>query len=69
MSNCGILAVVTDYNQLSVQSGWERHVPLMSQMSIDDHSSGQIVATSQDRFPPKGSFLEGKWDPLFQSEI
>ena len=31
---------------------------------VDD--SGQIVATSHDRFPPKGSKSEGKWDPLFQ---
>ena len=27
---------------------------------------GQIIATSHDRVPPKGSVLEGKWDPLFQ---
>ena len=27
---------------------------------------GQIIATSHDRFPPKCTVLEGKWDPLFQ---
>ena len=30
---------------------------------LDD--SGQIIATSHDRFPPKGSFLEGK-SPYFR---
>ena len=27
---------------------------------------GQLIATSHDRFPPKCTVLEGKWDPLFQ---
>ena len=27
---------------------------------IPPNKSGQIIATSQDRFPPKGSVLEGK---------
>ena len=30
---------------------------------------GQIIATSHDRFPPKGSVWEGKWDPLFQGYL
>ena len=30
--------------------------------------SGQIIATSRD-FTPKGSVLEGKWDPLFQGNL
>ena len=28
-----------------------------------------FIATSHDRFPPKGSCLEGKWDPLFQGNL
>ena len=33
--------------------------------SIGFMVSGQIIATSHD-LTPKGSVLEGKWDPLFQ---
>ena len=29
----------------------------------------KFIATSHDRFPPKGSVLEGKWDPLFQGNL
>ena len=31
--------------------------------------SGQIIATSHGSLTPKGSFLEGKWDPLFQAYL
>ena len=34
----------------------------------DGHYSGQISATSHD-LSAKDSFLEGKWDPLFQEKI
>ncbi len=31
-------------------------------------TSGQIIATSAE-VTPKGSVLEGKWDPLFQGNL
>ena len=36
--------------------------------SVQGLSRRQIIATSHDRFPPKGSCLEGKWDPLIFRE-
>ena len=31
--------------------------------------NGQIIATSHGSLTPKGSVLEGKWDPLFQGNL
>ena len=47
--------------------------PAQRQRVARDAQEGSMVAvflaTSHDRFPPKGSKLEVKWDPLFQGNL